>query len=62
MELGKVIKKIKMEEYTKEQREGAFAVILALLVLFSSMVNPVLPLILSTTILVAFSVCKFIKK
>jgi hypothetical protein len=51
-----------MEEYTKEQREGTFAVILALLVLFSSMVNTILPLILSTTILVAFSVCKFIKK
>lgn len=46
----------------EDQQQGVFAIIAALLVLFSSMINPVISLILSAVILVSFGVWKLIKQ
>jgi len=46
----------------EDRQQGVFAIIAALSVLFSSMINPIISLILSSTILISFGVWKLIKK
>lgn len=42
--------------------EGAFAIIAAIMLLFSAMVQPIISVVLAVSLLVIFAVYKFLKK
>jgi hypothetical protein len=44
------------------QKEGIFAIIAALIVLFSAMLNPIVSVAISVVALIAFAVWEFSKK